>query len=85
MCPACKFVDGSYELSDKFLSDSMTKDKESENAANASLYRRDTDKLVPREKLPDELQKLVDDEDTLLDQIYDGTFVFRQTRFNCSV
>ena len=28
---------------------------------------------IPREKLPDELQKLVDDEETLLDQIYDGT------------
>ena len=28
---------------------------------------------LPREKLPDELQKMVDDEETLLDQIYDGT------------
>ena len=31
------------------------------------------DAVVPREKLPTRLQKLVDDEDTLLDQIYDGT------------
>ena len=33
------------------------------------------DTLVPREKLPTSLQKIVDDEDTLLDQIYDGTYV----------
>ena len=62
----------------------MTKENEADNAAKASLYRRDTDKLVPREKLPDELQKLVDDEDSLLEQIYDGTFVLRQTKLNCT-
>lgn len=28
---------------------------------------------LPREKLPDELQKLVDDEDTLIESLYDGT------------
>lgn len=28
---------------------------------------------LPREKLPKDLQKIVDDEETLLDQIYDGT------------
>jgi len=27
----------------------------------------------PREKLPKDLQKIVDDDETLLDQIYDGT------------
>ena len=27
---------------------------------------------LPREKLPDTLQKLVDDEETLFEQIYDG-------------
>lgn len=57
----------------------MTKSTESENASKAALYRKDTDKLIPREKLPDELQKLVDDEDSIIDQIYDGTFVFRET------
>ena len=31
------------------------------------------DAVVPREKLPARLQKLVDDDETLLDQIYDGT------------
>ncbi|MCJ1253765.1 hypothetical protein MMC24_001578 [Lignoscripta atroalba] len=29
--------------------------------------------LPPREKLPKDLQKIVDDEDSLLDQLYDGT------------
>lgn len=62
----------------------MTKSTESESAGKASLYRSDTDKLVPREKLPEELQKLVDD-DSLLDQVYEGTFVFRQTRLTCTV
>lgn len=28
---------------------------------------------LPREKLPEDLQKIVNDEETLLDQIYDGT------------
>jgi len=28
---------------------------------------------LPREKLHEDLQKIVDDEETLLDQIYDGT------------
>ena len=31
------------------------------------------DTPLPREPLPKALQKLVDDEETLLDQIYDGT------------
>ena len=29
---------------------------------------------LPRVKLPESLQKQVDDEETLLDQIYDGTY-----------
>ena len=28
---------------------------------------------LPREKLPEDLQTLVDNEDSLFDQIYDGT------------
>ncbi|KAI4211779.1 MAG: hypothetical protein LQ351_005419 [Letrouitia transgressa] len=32
-----------------------------------------TDAPLPREKLPDDLQRLVDNEESLLDQIYDGT------------
>ncbi|KAI9720254.1 MAG: hypothetical protein M1812_003072 [Candelaria pacifica] len=35
--------------------------------------RPDFSKLPPREKLPEGLQKMVDDEETLASQIYDGT------------
>ena len=28
---------------------------------------------IPKEKLPENLQKLVDNEESLMDQIYDGT------------
>ena len=31
-----------------------------------------TNDILPREKLPDSLQKIVDDEETLFEQIYDG-------------
>ena len=30
---------------------------------------------LPRGKLPDELQKIVDDDDTLMEALYDGTYV----------
>ncbi len=60
----------------------MSKSNDPKGAVQASLYRGDTDKLVPREKLPEDLQKLVDD-DSLLEQIYEGTFVFRQSRSTC--
>lgn len=30
---------------------------------------------LPREKLPDSLQKIVDNEESLMDQLYDGTYV----------
>ena len=33
------------------------------------------DASLPRERLPSELQKIVDNEDTLMEQIYDGTYV----------
>lgn len=32
-------------------------------------------KNVPSEKLPQDLQKIVDDDDSLMDQIYDGKYV----------
>ena len=32
---------------------------------------------LPRDRLPQQLQDLVDDEETLLDQLYDGTYVAR--------
>lgn len=39
------------------------------------------DDPLPREKLPNELQKIVDDEDTLLESLYDGTYVLQLTRY----
>lgn len=53
-------------------------------AAEDSFKKKDPSKsssdsqftsLPPREKLPADLQKIVDDEDTLFEQIYDGKFV----------
>ncbi|KAL8783163.1 MAG: hypothetical protein Q9195_009476 [Heterodermia aff. obscurata] len=43
------------------------------NSSNVVQRLQNSEAPLPREKLPDELQKLVDDEETLLDQIYDGT------------
>lgn len=41
---------------------------------DSSAQSAEEDKpLPPREKLPNDLQKLVDDEDSLLDQVYGGT------------
>ena len=44
-----------------------------DNGQRKGKLSSNLDTIVPREKLPTRLQKLVDDEDTLLDQIYDGT------------
>lgn len=60
----------------------MSKSNDSSSAAQDSLYRKDTDKLIPREKLPEDLQKLVDDDDSLVDQIYEGTFVVQSNKIN---
>ena len=60
----------------------MSKSNASSSAAQASLYRKDTDKLIPREKLPEDLQKLVDDDDSLVDQIYEGTFVVQSNKIS---
>ena len=44
------------------------------NESNEAVQRRaPLSPDLPREKLPKDLQKIVDDEDSLLDQIYDGT------------
>lgn len=46
----------------------------SRNSDNDLVRRRgQPDAPLPREKLPKDLQNLVDNEETLLDQIYDGT------------
>ena len=48
-----------------------------ENSSNEVVQRRgpppDPNAPIAREKLPKDLQKLVDNEESLLDQIYDGT------------
>lgn len=52
----------------------MSKGNDSQGLGQSSAQSVETDKpLPPREKLPNELQKLVDDEDSLLDQVYDGS------------
>jgi len=47
-----------------------------ENSVNATASKPvkppGADGLIPREKLPAELQKIVDDEETLFEQLYDG-------------
>lgn len=45
---------------------------------NTSVQRRgkhSEDDPLPREKLPESLQKIVDNEESLMEQIYDGTYV----------
>lgn len=52
----------------------MSNDKET----STSVQRRgkhSEDDTLPREKLPENLQKIVDNEETLMEQIYDGTYV----------
>ena len=44
------------------------------NESNDAVRRRPPlNPDLPREKLPKDLQKIVDDEETLFNQIYDGT------------
>lgn len=50
----------------------MSKGKDPKALNQTSAQSGETDKPLPRGKLPKDLQKLVDDEDTLLDQLYDG-------------
>lgn len=48
----------------------------SNNSSNDWTIRKRTGNEqapLPREKLPQDLQKIVDNEDSLLEQIYDGT------------
>ena len=55
-------------------SENMSNDKET----STSVQRRgkpSEDDPLPREKLPESLQKIVDNEESLMEQIYDGTYV----------
>lgn len=45
---------------------------------STSVQRRgkpSEDEPLPREKLPESLQKIVDNEESLMEQLYDGTYV----------
>ena len=42
-------------------------------AASKPVQPPGSDGPIPREKLPTALQKIVDDEETLFEQLYDGT------------
>jgi len=41
-------------------------------AASRPVKPPGRDESIPREKLPAELQKIIDDEETLFEQLYDG-------------
>ena len=52
----------------------MSSNKDSSNTVQRRTKHSEDDPL-PREKLPESLQKIVDNEDSLMDQLYDGTYV----------
>ena len=52
----------------------MSSDKDSNNSVQRRVKYSEDDPL-PREKLPESLQNIVDNEESLLEQIYDGTYV----------
>ena len=53
--------------------DTMSKDNSSDGAVQRRAPPPDPKAPLARGKLPDELQKLVDNEESLIDQLYDGT------------
>lgn len=52
----------------------MSSNKDPNNPVQKRVKHSDDDPL-PREKLPADLQKIVDNEESLFEQIYDGTYV----------
>ena len=52
----------------------MSKNKDSNTTVQKPEKPSESDPL-PREKLPESLQKIVDNEESLFDQLYDGTYV----------
>ena len=52
----------------------MSNKKDSNATVQRAAKPSDADPL-PREKLPESLQKIVDNEESLMDQLYDGTYV----------
>lgn len=51
----------------------MSKDGKPERAVQRRGPPPEPSAPIPREKLPDELQKIIDKEESLFDQLYDGT------------
>ena len=69
----------------------MSSDKNSDTLVQRRAKHSD-DEPLPREKLPDSLQKIVDNEESLMEQIYDGTYVhcyfplpYRGAFFDCHI
>ena len=60
----------------------MAKKNDSDQSNRRGAQPSETDP-IPRVKLPESLQKQVDDEETLLDQVYDGTYARRAPEWNC--
>ncbi len=52
----------------------MSNDNNSNNPVQRRAKSSEDDPL-PREALPESLQKLVDNEESLMEQVYDGTYV----------
>lgn len=52
----------------------MSSNKDSNTTVERRVKHSEDDPL-PREKLPKSLQKIVDNEESLMEQIYDGTYV----------
>lgn len=52
----------------------MSSNKDSNSSAQRRVKHSEDDAL-PRAKLPESLQKIVDNEESLMEQIYDGTYV----------
>ena len=53
----------------------MSSNKDSTNTTVQRRVKPSENDPLPREKLPDSLQKIIDDEESLMDQLYDGTYV----------
>ena len=52
----------------------MSSDKDSDTLVQRRA-KHSEDEPLPREKLPESLQKIVDNEESLMEHIYDGTYV----------
>ena len=53
----------------------MSSNKDSNTTVQRRAAKHSEDDPLPREKLPESLQKIVDNEESLWEQVYDGTYV----------